>query len=207
MPATANPWLVRTSRLSLRILGEEDRGEFVRMHERSVDLHRPWTPLMTPGQTFNDLFQTNQNKSIQGQRDGGECRLVAYLADGRLAATVNLVRITRGVFQCAYAGWAVNAEFAGQGLCTEAVGATLDYAFAPAPVGLALHRVQANIIPHNMASVRVAEKNGFRAEGLGVKYLQIAGQWQDHRLYAKLSEEHVLRYLTAASPPAEGASS
>ena len=161
---------------------------------------------MTPGQTLDDLFRTNLAKAIQGQQDGGECRLVAYLADGRMAATVNLFRISRGAFHCAYAGWPVNAEVAGQGLCTEAVAAALDYAFAPAPMGLALHRVQANIIPDNVASVRVAEKNGFRAEGLGLKYLLIAGQWQDHRFYAKLTDEHVLRYLppesSAAAPPA-----
>lgn len=209
MPALGNPWLVRTQRLLLRVLSEEDRREFVRMHEVSADLHRPWVPLMTPGQTFDDLFRTNLAKAIQGQQDGGECRLVAYLAEGRMAALVNLVRITRGVFHCAYAGWAVNAEIAGHGYCTEAVAGALDYAFAPPPLGLALHRIQANIIPHNRASVRVAEKNGFRVEGLGLKYLQIAGQWQDHRFYAKLTDEHALRYLktaSAAHPPAAGAS-
>ena len=90
----------------------------------------------------------------------------------------------------------MNAELAGQGYCTEAVAGALDYAFAPQPAGVGLHRVQAAIIPHNIASIRVAEKNGFVREGLCRRYLQIAGAWQDHALFAKLADEHVLRFLS-----------
>jgi ribosomal-protein-alanine N-acetyltransferase len=49
--------------------------------------------------------------------------------------------------------------------------------------------VQAAVIPHNTASIRVLEKTGFREEGLARRYLQIAGIWQDHKLYAVTAEE------------------
>jgi len=68
-------------------------------------------------------------------------------------------------------------------------------AFAAPPVGLGLHRVQANVIPTNTGSVRVAEKAGFRMEGLGRNYLKIAGEWRDHVFYGKLSGEHQIKYL------------
>jgi ribosomal-protein-alanine N-acetyltransferase len=32
-------------------------------------------------------------------------------------------------------------------------------------------------------------KAGFRQEGLALRYLQINGQWQDHVLFALLSDE------------------
>ena len=82
-----------------------------------------------------------------------------------------------------------------QGLATEGVIAMLDLAFAPEPAGLGLHRVQANIIPHNAPSLRVAEKAGFRREGLALAYLNIAGEWRDHLMFAKLADEHTLRFL------------
>ena len=44
----------------------------------------------------------------------------------------------------------------------------LDLAFVPEPAGLGLHRVQANIVPANGPSLRVAEKAGFRREGLAL---------------------------------------
>ena len=53
-----------------------------------------------------------------------------------------------------------------------------------------LHRVQPAVMPRNAASQRVVEKAGFRHEGLAVRYLRIAGAWEDHDLYAITVEEH-----------------
>jgi ribosomal-protein-alanine N-acetyltransferase len=83
----------------------------------------------------------------------------------------------------------VSAEVVGRGLATEGVRALLDVAFA-APPGLALHRVQANVIPDNVRSLRVAEKAGFRREGYAPRYLKIAGEWRDHVMFAILADEH-----------------
>jgi [ribosomal protein S5]-alanine N-acetyltransferase len=54
---------------------------------------------------------------------------------------------------------------------------------------LQLHHVQAAVIPRNRASVRVLEKAGFRREGHALRYLQIAGEWEDHDLFALLADE------------------
>jgi ribosomal-protein-alanine N-acetyltransferase len=59
---------------------------------------------------------------------------------------------------------------------TEAVKAVVDYGFNT----LALHRIEANIMPRNIASLRVVGKLGFINEGLSKKYLKINGQWEDH---------------------------
>src|SRR4029453_13307679 len=169
--SASSPWLVYTPRMRVRSLCDDDRAEAVRVHEVSEPLHRPWSPIMPEGQTFADLVETQIVKSNAGRASGDEYRLVGYLPDGRIAGFFNLFRIARGVFQNAYASWAVNAEVAGQGYATEGVGALLDFAFAPNPVGLELPRVQANVIPTNLASNRVAQKNDFRLEGLARRYL------------------------------------
>jgi ribosomal-protein-alanine N-acetyltransferase len=114
--------------------------------------------------------------------------LVGESADGRIAGFFNLSEIVRGIFLSAYASWYVNVEFARSGYGTEGVQALLDIAFSDR--GLALHRVQANIIATNTASIRLAEKVGFRKEGVAERYLRIAGKWQDHVMYARTAEEH-----------------
>ena len=59
------------------------------------------------------------------------------------------------------AGFCLGHEWWGQGLMTEALGATLAFAFE----GLAARRVSAQCYPANIASGRVMEKAGMRFEG------------------------------------------
>lgn len=194
-------FVVRTERLKLRFPRAEDRAEWVRAFELSRAQNEPWFPTIDPAKTAEQMFEEGLERSERGRREDTEYRLLGVLSDGRIAAFVNLSNVVRRAFQCATAGWAVNAELARQGYCTEMVAGALDYAFAPPPSGLGLHRVQAAIIPHNTASIRVAEKNAFVREGLCRRYLQIAGKWQDHALYAKLADEHVTRYRIGNTCP------
>ncbi len=43
-----------------------------------------------------------------------------------------------------------------------------------------LHRIEANIMPKNSASMKVVKKLGFYDEGLAYQYLKINGTWEDH---------------------------
>jgi len=54
---------------------------------------------------------------------------------------------------------------------------------------LHLHRVQAAIVPRNIASRRVVEKLKLRDEGTAERYLEINGIWEDHIRFAMTAEE------------------
>ena len=175
----------RTARMWVRPLAPADREEWVRASVLSEPLVGPWSPARPADFTWDAQF----DRMIEQNAGGHSLRLVGFLPDRRLAGWFNLSGITRGPFQNAYAGWSVSAEVAGLGYATEGVRALLDIAFTAGPTGLGLHRVQAGVIPRNVRSVRVAEKCGFRLEGRAVRYLEIAGVYEDHLLYARLAEE------------------
>lgn len=191
----APSYSLKTSRMLLRAWRADDRAEFIRISQASAELWRPWVPLAAPDESFDQQFDRTLEVATRGLASGTQIRLVGQLRDGTIAGIFSLSEIVRGVFQNAYAGWRISADVAGQGYATEGVLGILDIAFAPPPHGAQLHRVQANIIPSNAASLRVAEKCGFRREGYAPRYLQIAGQWQDHILFARTIEEHVFAYL------------
>ncbi|MBL8015997.1 MAG: GNAT family N-acetyltransferase, partial [Ignavibacteria bacterium] len=71
-----------------------------------------------------------------------------------------------------------------KGLATEAAAGVIEFAFCT----LNLHRIEANIIPGNTASIKVAEKLGFVFEGASEKYLLINGEWQKHLHYALIND-------------------
>jgi ribosomal-protein-alanine N-acetyltransferase len=54
---------------------------------------------------------------------------------------------------------------------------------------LKLHRVEANIMPENKASLALIRKCGFRFEGLAKRYLQINGRWSDHERWGMTIED------------------
>jgi [ribosomal protein S5]-alanine N-acetyltransferase len=103
-----------------------------------------------------------------------------------LVGGVTLSNIRRRAAQAASLGYWMSAEFAGRGLMTRAVGLLLPFVFEE----LRLHRLEAACLPHNSASIRVLEKNGFRKEGLAENYLLINGKWQDHVLFALTLERY-----------------
>lgn len=181
---------IHTERLTLRPLLSSDRDGWVRLHERSEAHLGPWSPAQTG--TWDEMFTDILEKSTSSE---AHVKCVGVLEDGECAGLFNLNQIVRGVFQNAYASWLLGEEHTGRGYATEGVGALLDLAFS-GDVGLGLHRVQANIIPTNERSVRLAERVGMRLEGRAERYLEIAGAWRDHLMYAKTVEEHQLRYLS-----------
>jgi [ribosomal protein S5]-alanine N-acetyltransferase len=99
--------------------------------------------------------------------------------NGRIVGRFSLSGIVRGPFQSANLGYWVDGALNGRGLATAAVGRTVRIARDD----LRLHRLQAATLPHNVASQRVLVRNGFERIGFAPRYLQIAGNWQDHDLF------------------------
>lgn len=96
-----------------------------------------------------------------------------------------LNNIVLGAFRSCTLAYKMDKELLRQGYASEAVLAVVDLAFR----GLELHRIEANIMPRNRASLALARKCGFREEGLSPKYLCINGEWEDHIHMVRLNEK------------------
>ncbi len=106
---------------------------------------------------------------------------------GKIVGTLGFNEIVRGAFQSCFLSYKIDRTLWGRGYGTEAI----DYAVGWAFRSLKLHRVEANIMPRNLASRRAAEKAGFQYEGFSPRYLKINGVWEDHIHMVKRNEEDV----------------
>ena len=104
---------------------------------------------------------------------------------GEVVGQLNVANILYGSVSSAVLGYWVVPEVAGQGVTPTAVALITDYLFRV----VGLHRVEIDIRPENLASLRVIEKLGFRYEGLKERYIHINGAWRDHYIFALTHEE------------------
>jgi [ribosomal protein S5]-alanine N-acetyltransferase len=202
-PATPLSIRLETSHLLLRPPQPGDVPGVRRLLRRNAEHLRPWSPVPRTGEDPSSL--TEISKSILRQRrewskgeafvffivpraDGTSAALPRRGQDryaGPLLGRIAFTSVVRGAFMSAHLGYWIDRDHLGQGYATEAVGDAVSFAFG----ALGLHRVQAAVMPHNAASLRVLAKLGFRKEGECVRYLQIAGRWEDHHLFATTREE------------------
>lgn len=174
----------RGRRVLLRLPQPGDLAEFRAVVRESADFLRPWEPRPPPGLKPDspERFQ----RMLDGNAAGHNLKMLVCRADdGRIMGSFSLNNIVRGVFQSAAIGYWIGGAFARRGYMTEALQLALRQAFLKEK----LHRVEANIMPHNKASIALVRRAGFEKEGYSRRYLKIAGRWQDHERWALLKED------------------
>ncbi len=169
---------LRGTKLYLRYPNKKDLIELTSLNIASRKLHRGLVKPPTDEKGFAEYLKRNDSEE-------NECLLICEINSGKIAGAVNLSQIFRGIFQNCYLGYYIGEPFSGQGLMSEAVSLTLKFAFRH----LKLHRVEANVQPHNLASIAVLRKNNFTKEGFSRKYLKIGGRWRDHERWAIIAED------------------
>jgi ribosomal-protein-alanine N-acetyltransferase len=116
-------------------------------------------------------------------------RFIVLSHDHHMIGTVSLNDIlwTPNLRSC-FLGYSTDLDYQSKGITTQAVALVIDYAFNT----LNLHRIEAGVMPTNIASQRVLEKNGFKQEGLCQKNVHINGRWEDHYLYGLINPRESL---------------
>ena len=94
----------------------------------------------------------------------------------KVVGTLSLSQIQYGSLCSGVIGYRIDRLRQGEGFGTEAVREGTRIGFEE----LRLHRMEADVMPENHASLRVLEKNAFVNEGFSPYYLKINGKWEDH---------------------------
>ena len=102
----------------------------------------------------------------------------------KIIGCLGFTNIKRAAFLSCFLGYKLDGQEINQGYMTEALKKGTEIMFHD----FGLHRIEANIMPKNIRSLRVAEKAGFYNEGLSRKYLNINGKWEDHIHMVLLNE-------------------
>ncbi|GEN52722.1 GNAT family N-acetyltransferase [Halobacillus faecis] len=131
--------------------------------------------------------QNKRLETLHKEKEGDNGYFFGIFQKGtdQLIGTVNLFQVHRGSLQSAFIGYFLDQDFNGRGYTTEAVRLLVAYAFKH----LQLHRIEAGVMPHNIASIRVLEKVGFHKEGIAKKNVKINGRWEDHQVLAIINPE------------------
>jgi ribosomal-protein-alanine N-acetyltransferase len=181
------------ARVLLRSLRADDWDGWRDVRERNRAWLEAWEPRPEPGVTDpvvdREAFRARCGAWDRQRHFDAAYGFGLFLLDGRFAGEASLGSVQRGPFQSAFIGYWIDEALAGRGYVPEGVVLLLRYAFE----ALYLHRLEAAIVPRNMASRRVVEKLGLREEGTSLRFLQIQGVYEDHIRYAITQDEWLAR--------------
>jgi ribosomal-protein-alanine N-acetyltransferase len=172
-----------TERMLMRPPVHADFRAWTALRRDSEAFLKPWEPAWA----FDHLSRKAFTNRVYwaGRAIGQGTALPLFLLrreDDVLLGAITLDNIRRGPAQDGTLGYWIGAPFARQGYMSEAIAALVHHAFTQ----LDLSRLQAACLPENAASRAVLERCGFKYEGVAQSYLQIAGRWRNHVLYAAL---------------------
>lgn len=170
--------------IRLRMPRLADYEEWSALRADSRRFLAPWEPVWPQDDLTRAAFRRRvQRYERDREADVGYSFFV--LGGGAIVGGVTLNNVRRGVAQTASLGYWMGERYARQGHMSAALAALVPFAHGT----LRLKRIEAACLPHNAASVRLLEKSRFTREGLARAYLCIAGEWQDHLLYARLASD------------------
>jgi [ribosomal protein S5]-alanine N-acetyltransferase len=165
-----------------------DFSEWASLREQSRAFLARWEPEWPADDLTRGAFRNRLRRyANEMHEDSGYSFLIFRAGDHALLGGATLSNVRRGVAQSANLGYWIGAGHARRGYMSAAVTALIPFAHGQ----LRLRRIEAACLPENAISVRLLEKLGFKREGYARQYLCIAGHWQDHLLYARLSSDPV----------------
>jgi ribosomal-protein-alanine N-acetyltransferase len=175
--------LFETERLVLKTLNAEYTETVQSYFAKNEQFFKPYMPTWPE----NFLNFENIEKVLQEQwfKMHKKQMLHFYIFDVRdrafqqILGDITFSNIVYGAFQSCFLGYKTNEKSCDKGIATEAVGKACQFVFED----MNLNRIEANIMPQNLASQKVVEKLGFIREGLSFKYLKINGNNEVQCIY------------------------
>jgi RimJ/RimL family protein N-acetyltransferase len=169
------------NRVCLRTLVESDIDALFEIFSDDQVMRYWSTPPLANKDAARSLFE---EISIANSRGSMKKWGIATLGDDIIIGTATLfnLEVSNGRAEI---GYAQNRSRWGQGFMHEALQALLDYSFNQ----LKLRRLEADVDPRNVASIRILERLGFQREGFLRERWHVNGEIQDAYFYGLLRRE------------------
>jgi [ribosomal protein S5]-alanine N-acetyltransferase len=169
--------------VALRPVGRRDYWRLQYLLTADRDWLEPWEAT-TPGlrTVVNAGWMISSLKS-QARRGTGLGFVILH--DNVVVGQLNVANIQYGSVSSATIGYWIARSAAGKNITPTALALAIDYLMDD----VGLHRVEIDIRPENLPSLRVVEKLSLRLEGIKERFIHIDGAWRDHKVFAITSEE------------------
>jgi ribosomal-protein-alanine N-acetyltransferase len=203
-PSRGYPVVLTEGPISLRPPHPRDGRQWQELQTRNRAWLSPWEATVPPNTPYARRL-TYRELVHRGRREASAGRMLPFnvwydapeqAGPARMVGQLNVAGITWGSLCSAHIGYWVDERVAGRGIIPGALALSVDYCFQR----LGLHRIEVNVRPENGPSRRVAEKLGFRDEGVRKDFLHIDGAWRDHVSYAitaaEVPEGMIVRWRT-----------
>lgn len=170
----------------LRLPRMADFEEWSAVRGASREFLAPWEPLWPDDDLTRSAFRRRIRRYERDlHEETGYAFLVFRKSDRAMLGGATFTNLRRGASQAGSLGYWMGESYAGKGYMSAAIAALVPFAHSM----LRLRRIEAACLLSNAASIKLLEKMNFSREGTARQYLSIAGSWQDHLLYARLSND------------------
>ncbi len=153
----------RDNRSFLEPFEPERSDDFFTYRQQSLDL-------------YNDVFHFEHHSALK--------LFITSMSNSRIIGILYFSQIIHGPFKSCYVGYSLLEEKQKQGFMFEALVKGIEIMFND----YKLHRIEGNVMPNNVASIKLLKKLDFEYEGTARKYLCINGKWEDHQHFALVND-------------------
>ncbi|MEO6694540.1 MAG: GNAT family N-acetyltransferase [Ignavibacteria bacterium] len=178
--------ILETERLTLRTIDESAVNLLIKYYLKNFNFLKPRIPVSDISFfTFDNMLERVLKETDLFEKG---IQISFYIfkkkSTDNIIGNVTISNIIGGCFQSGFLGYQIDEDETGKGYAAEAVKSILNFSFLKTD----LHRVEANVMTDNIASIRVLEKLNFVKEGFSRNYLNLNGKWEDHFRYALLNK-------------------
>ena len=181
-------FFLETKRLYLRVVRPDAAMYVADYLSRNRAFHKPFHPYQS-----DDYFTRSEQREYilsdvyaYKKRERFPFWLSPKEQPERVIGRLSFSSIIGGAMSSCFVGYHMDVEETGKGYMKEALSYGCSFMFQ----NQHLHRIQADVMPHNTPSIRTVLSCGFKEQGLNEKYMCIDGVWQDHICFAKINENY-----------------
>jgi ribosomal-protein-alanine N-acetyltransferase len=175
-----------TKRLLLKPLNHDSAPLVLAFYEENKELFEPWEPIRNHNfytLPYQIAFLTAEHNQIT---DGKLIRFWVFLK-GRpeeLIGTVCFQNLLKEPYYSCSLGYKFSKKYLNQGYAMESIQKCIEIIFSE----FHMHRIDAYIMPDNIASLKLINRLSFQFEGACHSFAKINGYWTDHMRYALIND-------------------